>query len=189
MFNIIIFGPPGSGKGTQSAKIAEKYDLEHLSTGELFRREIENQTTIGNLANSYISNGQLVPDEITLRLVYKHASRYTDSKGLIFDGFPRTLNQARLLDRMLEKRKMGISLVIGIKVKEEELINRIKHRSAGSDRSDDKEKIIHKRMEIYRQQTYPVIDYYKAQGKYEQVSGMAAVENVFQRICDIIDKH
>lgn len=188
MLNIIIFGPPASGKGTQSAKIAENYGLVHLSTGDLFRREIENQTDIGNKVDHYISQGQLVPDNITLRLVYKHATRHNLSKGIIFDGFPRTLNQAKLLDRMLEKRNMYIHRVIGIKVNKEELINRIRHRSEMSDRSDDTEAIIHQRMKTYQEQTYPVIEYYKGQGKYKQVSGMASIETVSQRICNIIDQ-
>ncbi len=189
MFNIIVFGPPGSGKGTQSAKIAEKYGLVHLSTGELFRQEIDNQTAVGQLADSYISKGRLVPDEVTLRLLYRHASKHKGSPGIIFDGFPRTLNQAMLLDRMMEKKKLGISLVIGIKVEEEELVSRIKHRSSNSERNDDREAIIHKRMEIYKEQTYPVIDYYRQQGKFENVSGMAPVETVFGRICSVIDQY
>lgn len=189
MFNIIIFGAPGSGKGTQSANIAEKYGLVHLSTGELFRHEMEKKTTVGNLANSYISKGQLVPDEVTLKLLYKHASKHINAPGIIFDGFPRTINQARLLDRMMEKKNRHIALVIGIKVDEQELVNRIKHRSENSNRSDDTEEIIHKRIEIYRRQTHPVIDYYHSQGKYECVSGMAPVETVFERICSVIDKH
>ncbi len=189
MFNIIVFGPPGSGKGTQSAKIADRYGLVHLSTGELFRQEMESQTAVGQLANSYISKGRLVPDAVTLRLLYKHASRHIGAPGIIFDGFPRTLNQARLLDRMMEKKKLAINLVIGIKVQEEELVSRIKHRSSNSDRNDDREAIIHKRMDIYKEQTYPVIDYYKQQGKFESVSGMAPVETVFERICSVIDQH
>jgi adenylate kinase len=189
MFNIIIFGAPGSGKGTQSANIAEKYGLVHLSTGELFRHEIDKKTAVGNLANSYISKGQLVPDEVTLRLLYKHASKHINAPGIIFDGFPRTINQASLLDRMMEKKNLHIDLVIGIKVEEQELVNRIKHRSENSNRSDDTEEIIHKRIEIYRRQTHPVIDYYQSQGKYQSVSGMAPVETVFERICSVIDKH
>lgn len=189
MFNIIIFGPPGSGKGTQSANIARKYGLVHLSTGELFRYEIENKTPVGNAANDYISKGQLVPDDITLRLLFKHASKHIDASGIIFDGFPRTLNQAKLLDRMMVKKGLEIHLVIGIKVDSDELVKRIKHRSLNSDRTDDSEAVIHRRMEIYRQQTYPVMDYYQSQGKFETVSGMAPVETVFQRICNVIDNY
>ncbi|MCF8331148.1 MAG: adenylate kinase [Bacteroidales bacterium] len=189
MFNLIIFGPPGSGKGTQSANIAKKFGLIHLSTGELFRYEIENGTPVGNEANSYISKGQLVPDEITLRLLFKHASKHVNAPGIIFDGFPRTLNQAKLLDRMMDKKGLKIHLVIGIKVESDELVKRIKHRSRNSDRNDDTESVIYKRMEIYRQQTHPVMDYYRKQGKFETVSGMAPVETVFQRICKVIKKY
>ncbi|MFW6019488.1 MAG: adenylate kinase [Bacteroidales bacterium] len=189
MFNIIIFGPPGSGKGTQSANIANKYGLIHLSTGELFRQEIQNNTPVGKEANRYISKGQLVPDEITLRLLYKHASKHINDPGIIFDGFPRTLNQAIMLDRMMEKKNIKINLVIGLKVEEEELINRIKHRSETSTRKDDAEAIIYNRMKIYHQQTYPVIEYYQNQGKYESISGMASIETVFQRLCSVIDQY
>ncbi|MCF8217456.1 MAG: adenylate kinase [Bacteroidales bacterium] len=189
MFNIVIFGPPGSGKGTQSANIAKQYGLVHLSTGDLFRHEIQIQSPVGKEANRYISKGQLVPDAITLRLLYKHASKHINDPGIIFDGFPRTLNQAIMLDRMMNKKGIKVNLVIGIEVEEEELINRIKHRSRTSTRDDDDEKIIHNRMKIYHQQTYPVIEYYQKQGKYESISGMASVETVFQRLCAVIDQY
>ena len=189
MFNIIIFGPPGSGKGTQSANIAAKYGLIHLSSGDLFREEIKQQTPVGKEVNHYISKGQLVPDDITLRLLYKQANKHINDPGIIFDGFPRTLNQAILLDRVLKKKDIEINLVIGLEVKEEELINRIKHRSETSTRGDDKESVIQNRMKIYYEQTYPVIEYYQEQGKYESISGMASVETVFQRLCSVIDKY
>ncbi|MCF8327840.1 MAG: nucleoside monophosphate kinase, partial [Bacteroidales bacterium] len=114
MFNIVIFGPPGSGKGTQSANIAKQYGLVHLSTGDLFRHEIQIQSPVGKEANRYISKGQLVPDAITLRLLYKHASKHINDPGIIFDGFPRTLNQAIMLDRMMNKKGIKVNLVIGI---------------------------------------------------------------------------
>lgn len=189
MFNIILFGPPGSGKGTQSAKIAAHYNLVHLSTGEMFRKEIARNTVVGKEAHAYISKGMLVPDAVTLRLLYKHASKYLGTPGIILDGFPRTINQAILLDRMLEKKGEQIDLVIQIKVDEAELVRRIKHRSESSDRSDDTENIIHKRMEIYRRQTYPVLNYFSSRNKLESVSGMASTATVFGRICAIIDTH
>ncbi len=189
MLNIIIFGPPGSGKGTQSARIVEKYNLKHLSTGELFREEIENNTPLGREVRKYIDKGHLVPDEIALVKLYNRASRHMDSPGFVFDGFPRTIVQAEALDKMLEKRGIPICLVIAVEVAEEELFKRIMGRGEDSGRSDDKEKIVRRRLQVYKEQTMPLISYYKAQGKFVAINGMAPVDQVFAKICHAIDTY
>ncbi len=187
MLNIVIFGPPGSGKGTQSKMIAEKYNLLHLSTGDVLRNEIENNTEFGIIVKSYINSGELVPDDLILKHLYYKATEYEDTKGIIFDGFPRTTNQAEILDKMLEKRSDPIKLVIRIEVDEDEIIRRMIGRGEDSNRGDDKENIIHKRIKVYKEQTYPLIDYYKEQGKLVCVDGMYAADKVFKAICRILE--
>ncbi len=189
MLNIIIFGPPGSGKGTQSARIVGNYNLKHLSTGELFREEIENNTPLGREVRKYIDKGHLVPDEIALMKLYNRASQHMDSPGFIFDGFPRTIVQAEALDNMLEKRGIPICLVISVEVAEEELFKRIMGRGEDSGRSDDNEKIVRRRLQVYKEQTMPLIYYYKAQGKFVAINGMAPVDQVFAKICHAIDTY
>ncbi len=189
MINLIIFGPPGSGKGTQSARIVKKYDLIHLSTGDLFREEMENNTPLGQEVRKYIDKGLLVPDEIVLRELYNRASEHMDSPGFIFDGFPRTIVQAEELDKMLDKRGMPICLVISVEVDREELFKRIIGRGEDSGRSDDSEAIIRRRLQVYEEQTMPLIAYYKKQGKFVAINGMAHVDEVFAKICHAIDTY
>ncbi|MFW5793030.1 MAG: adenylate kinase [Bacteroidota bacterium] len=187
MLNIIIFGPPGSGKGTQSSLIVQKYNLVHLSTGDILRQEIEEQTAVGKEAKKFIDDGLLVPDEIVLKILYHKASDNALAEGFVFDGFPRTIVQAEILDKMLEKRKMPIDVVISVEVKEEELFKRMMGRAEDSGRSDDNEETIKKRIEVYKNQTYPLIDYYRRQGKLVAVNGMESVDKVFEKISRSID--
>lgn len=189
MFNICLFGPPGCGKGTQAAKIIEKYKLIHLSTGDIFREEIKNKTELGLTLKSYIDKGALVPDSVVLRELYKRAIEHMDSKGLVFDGFPRTLLQADMLTRLLYKRRIPISLVISIDANEKELFKRLLKRAQEQGRSDDNELVINNRIEVYKNQTFPLLNYYEKQGKLHRVEGMNSIEKVFEDIESIISKY
>ncbi|MDX9941602.1 MAG: adenylate kinase [Bacteroidales bacterium] len=189
MLNIVIFGPPGSGKGTQSAKIVEKYGLVHLSTGDLLREEMARNSLLGIEVRKFIDKGLLVPDEIIMRELYEKASEYLDAQGMIFDGFPRTIIQAEMLDRMLVKREIPVSIVLSVEVEEEELFNRMMGRAQDSGRSDDQAHIIRHRIEVYKNQTLPLMDYYKKQGKIAVINGMSPVEIVFERITRAIDTY
>ena len=189
MLNIIIFGPHGSGQGTQSKRIAEKYDLIHLSTGDLLREEVKRGTNIGKQVQYYIDQGELVPDFIIMKELYIKATEHINSRGFIFDGFPRTIVQAEMLDKMLEKREIPVNIVLNIIVDEDELIKRMIGRGVDSERSDDQEDIIHKRINVYKQQTYPLINFYKHQGKLISIDGMERVDKVFKKICTAVDAY
>jgi adenylate kinase len=189
MLNVIIFGPPGSGKGTQSARIAGKYSLVHLSTGELMREEIQKGLKLGLLMKSFIDKGNLVPDDIVLRELYSKASRHIHGPGIIFDGFPRTIVQAEMLDRLLGKKNIPINLVLSVDVEEEELFKRMMGRAQDSGRSDDNADTIRKRQEVYKIQTMPLINYYKQQSKIVSINGMAPVDEVFAKITHAIDTY
>lgn len=182
MLNIIIFGPPGSGKGTQSARIVQDYELVHLSTGDLFREEMSKNSEIGILAKKYIDRGLLVPDEIVLAELQKKAGTLLSKPGIIFDGFPRTLVQAEKLDQMLKGFGISLDMVLSVEVPEDELYKRLMGRGVDSGRTDDGSEIILHRIEVYKQQTFPLIDYYKQQGKLVAISGMAQVDQVYLNI-------
>ena len=188
MLNIIICGAPGSGKGTQSKLIAEKYNLKHLSTGDMLRNEIKLQTEIGKKAEQFISRGQLVPDEMIIAMLDhvldKEMHHY---KGIILDGFPRTFAQAEALEKLLKKRNEEISLLLDLKVNDEELISRLLKRAEISNRSDDKLDVIRKRLEIYHQNADEVNNFYKKLNKYVAIEGIGTVEEIFSRISQIID--
>ncbi|MEI6765973.1 MAG: adenylate kinase [Bacteroidota bacterium] len=187
MLNIIIFGAPGTGKGTQSENIINKYRLVHLSTGDIMREEIKAGSEIGKLAKQYIDDGLLVPDSVIFKNLYYRASRHTNPNGFIFDGFPRNITQAGTLDSVLNHKSIPISMVLYLDVTEEELFNRIKIRSAHSNRTDDNVEVIRKRIVVYNTQTLPLLDYYAEQGKLLRINGMGTVEEVFGAISSAID--
>ncbi len=189
MLNIIIFGAPGSGKGTQSERITEKYNLLHISTGDMLRAEIAAKTELGELANSYISKGQLLPDQVIIDML---AKKLTDTaagrKGVIFDGFPRTVAQAEALDVLLKKNNQDVSIMLELDVEKEELITRLLKRGQETGRSDDNLEVIQNRLEVYHSQTTPVMDYYKAAGKYTHIKGTGSIDEIFGRIATALDK-
>ncbi len=187
MLNIVIFGAPGSGKGTQSEKIIAKYGLNHISTGDVLRAEIANKTELGTIADGYISKGQLVPDELIIDILASVLDRFEDSKGVIFDGFPRTIPQAVALKEMLAKRNTAVSAVVALEVEEEELIQRLLKRGEISGRSDDNLETIQKRLDVYKNQTSPLIDYYKSENLYNGIMGMGTVDEIFDRIATVVD--
>lgn len=189
MFNLILFGPPGSGKGTQSDKLVEEYGLVHLSTGNLLRKEMAEKTPLGVEARTYIDKGQLVPDEVVIGMVDSYFDQHKGAKGFLFDGYPRTVAQAAALDRLLDKKDTSINLVLFLQVDEEELIRRLVHRGKTSGRSDDMdENIQRKRQEVYREETLPVAAYYQKQGKVVDIKGMGTVHDIFSSLCGAINK-
>lgn len=189
MTNIILCGAPGCGKGTQSEFIVEKYGLTHISTGDLMRKEMASGSELGELLNSYISKGQLVPDEVTIKLLEQHIDSLPENtKGLIFDGFPRTLNQAKELEKMMTRRGDKTAMLIDINVPEEELITRLINRGKTSGRADDNMETIKKRLAVYHDQTRPVDDYYELLGKYTRIQGLGTIAEIFGRISRVLDK-
>jgi adenylate kinase len=189
MFNLILFGPPGSGKGTQSEKLVEKYDLVHLSTGNLLREEISNKTPLGTEAKNLMDKGQLVPDEVVIAMIDNCLDHHKDARGFLFDGFPRTLAQAEALDKLLRLKNSEIVLVLILDVIEEELIRRLVLRGKTSGRSDDAdENIQRKRQEVYKRDTFPVAAYYQKMKKLVHIDGMGGIEQIFDRLRTAIDK-
>lgn len=189
MFNLILFGPPGSGKGTQSMKIAEKYHLAHISTGDIFRREIKNKTDLGLRVQSIIEKGELVPDELLIEILENAMDQEQDKRGFIFDGFPRTIRQANDLDKLMARRNDCVSLVLALDVDESEVIKRLLLRAKEEGRKDDTEEVIKNRLEVYKKQTHPLIDYYKKQDKFKSVNGVGSIEEIFNNICREIDPY
>ena len=188
MLNIVLFGPPGAGKGTQSEKLIHQYQLVHLSTGDIFRANIKGGTELGNKAKLFIDQGQLVPDEITIGMLESEADKYPDAKGYIFDGFPRTPKQAEALDNFLTSKGTAISGMIALEVDEEELRTRLMIRGKDSGRIDDQDPaIIQKRIDVYKNETEPVRDFYMAQNKYTGINGIGTIEEIFGRLCTAID--
>lgn len=189
MFNMILFGPPGSGKGTQSDKLVEKYDFVHLSTGNLLRQEIADKTPLGLEAKSFMDKGQLVPDEVVIGMVDSYFDQHKDARGFLFDGFPRTVAQAEALDKLLKLKKTDISIVLALEVSEEELVKRLLNRGKTSGRSDDTdESVIRKRFSVYVKETTPVADHYKKARKFQTIKGEGSVDNIFNSICAVLDK-
>jgi adenylate kinase len=182
MFNIILFGPPGAGKGTQSLHIVRDFHFIHLSTGNILRNLVQKNTASGQRIKNFIDRGFLVPDDIVLKELFHEALRHHNKPGLIFDGFPRTVNQAEVLDSMLEKNGIPVKMVISLEVEQEELFRRIMGRSADSGRSDDVEEVIRQRFITYQQETLPLRDYFRKTGRLVEVCGMASVEDVYTEI-------
>lgn len=187
MFNIILFGPPGSGKGTQSDKIVERFGLVHLSTGNLLRQEIADKTPLGTEAKNFIDKGQLVPDEVVIGMIDTMLEKHTDARGFLFDGFPRTVAQAEALDKLLALKKTAICKVLALEVSEEELVRRLVKRGETSGRSDDTdEAIIRNRFNVYKKETEPVAEHYAKQDKLERIKGEGSVEDIFNALSNCI---
>lgn len=189
MLNIILCGAPGCGKGTQSEFIVNKYGLTHLSTGDLFRAEMASDSELGKTFKSYIAQGHLVPDELVMEILAKHIdSLPTDTKGLIFDGFPRTLNQAVQLEKLMKQRGDKTAVLIDINVPEDEIIRRLIERGKTSGRADDNLETIKERLVVYHEQTRPVDDYYELTDRYVRIQGMGTISEIFGRISRVLDK-
>jgi adenylate kinase len=188
MLNIVIFGAPGSGKGTQSEKIVEKFGINHISTGDVLRAEIKNGTELGKTAKGYIDNGQLIPDELMVSILANVLDSFKTSKGVIFDGFPRTIAQAEALKAMLKERNQTITVMLDLDVPEDELMVRLIERGQDSGRADDNEETIKKRLLVYHNQTAPLKDFYKKEGSYKHIKGIGVLDTIFGDICKAIEE-
>ena len=190
MLNIVLFGPPGAGKGTQASKLIDKYGLVHLSTGNVFRANIKEKSELGKLAKNYIDKGNLVPDEVTIKMLKSEVNKHLQTKGFIFDGFPRTNPQAEALEQFLVRKNTNVSLMLTLNVPEDELIKRLLLRKADSGRVDDQnEKVVRNRIKVYNEQISIVADFYAKQNKFVTVNGVGSIEDVFHQICNFIDKY
>ncbi|MFK8039243.1 MAG: adenylate kinase [Crocinitomicaceae bacterium] len=188
MLNIVLFGPPGAGKGTQAVRLVEKYNLYHLSTGDVFRANIKGETELGVLAKSYMDKGHLVPDEVTIKMLESEVEKNPDAKGFIFDGFPRTTIQAEALETFLSKRNTTIQLMLALAVDEDELVKRLLNRAKDSGRADDAdESIVRNRISVYNDQTAVVADYYSKDDKHVAIDGVGSVDEITTRLFNAID--
>ncbi|PZF73190.1 adenylate kinase [Taibaiella soli] len=189
MFNLILFGPPGSGKGTQSSNIVSTFQLQHISTGDLLRDEVSRQTPLGVEARKYMDQGLLVPDEVVIGMISSKIDETPNARGFIFDGFPRTKAQAEALDKLLEFKNTQIHLLLSLQVPEEELTRRMLGRAATSGRSDDNEEVITKRIKEYHAKTAPVENYYDQFGKVERIKGDGTIDDTFKLLGKEIEKY
>ena len=192
MLNVVIFGPPGSGKGTQSVKIADKFNLEHISTGDIFREELSRETPLGIEAKKFINQGLLVPDEVVIGMLSSRLDKSLarGAEGFIFDGFPRTIAQAEAFDKLLDLKEMDINCVLALDVQQEELVKRIHHRGKTSGRADDtNEDTIRKRIKVYFDETAPVAKYYEEQDKLVKIKGEGTIEEIFTKLSEAINQH
>ncbi len=188
MLNIVLFGAPGCGKGTQAQRLKAHYGIEHVSTGEVIRNEIRLGTELGRSMERYIAEGKLAPDEVVIGMIANYVAQHRDARGCIFDGFPRTTVQAEEFDRILADSGLKVDIMVDIQVPEEELVRRILLRGKDSGRADDaSEEVIRGRLDVYHRQTAVVSDFYAAQGKYASVDGLGTMDEVFGRIAALID--
>ncbi len=188
MLNIVLFGPPGAGKGTQSEKIQTKYNLIHLSTGDLFRKHLSEGTELGIEAQKFMDEGNLVPDRVVIGMVEEKIAENMDANGFIFDGFPRTIPQAESLDEMLSGRNIPIQVMVSLDVPDDELRTRLLLRGETSGRADDQnEEKINNRIRVYKEETIPVAEFYQKTGRYQSINGVGSIEDIFDRICSTID--
>lgn len=188
MLNLVLFGPPGAGKGTQSSQLIDRYDLVHLSTGDIFRYNIKEGTELGVLAKSYIDKGALVPDEVTISMLEAEVNCHSDAKGFIFDGFPRTTAQAVALDVFLSSKGIKITAMLALEVDESELVSRLLERGKSSGRADDQNAdVIKNRIQVYETETAILKDYYASQNKFIGVEGVGSIESITGRLCREID--
>lgn len=189
MINLILFGSPGAGKGTQAERLKTKYDLVHISTGDVFRYNIKNETDLGKLAKSYMDEGQLVPDEVTINMLHSEVEKNKGAKGFIFDGFPRTTAQAEDLDRLLSQKGSQVDALISLEVEDEVLVERLLERGKISGRKDDaNEEIIRKRIRVYYDQTDVVKEYYKKKDKFFRIDGEGNIDEITERISHVVDR-
>ena len=188
MYNIIIFGPPGSGKGTQSIKLAEKYKLTHISTGDIFRAEIKAKSELGLRVQSVIESGELVSDELLVDLLRSAMQKYPGTEGFLFDGYPRTIQQAHDLEELLKEMSGAVNIVLALDVHDDELMARLLKRAEIEGRKDDTPEVISNRLNVYHSQTRPLMDHYEAQGKMASVHGVGSIDEIFSRLCEKIDK-
>jgi adenylate kinase len=189
MFNLILFGPPGSGKGTQSERLVAQYGLKHLSTGDMLREEIKKMTHLGREAKMFIDKGQLVPDEVVIGIIESVLSSNHQAKGFLFDGFPRTTSQAQALDNLLAAKNLEINVMLALEVSEKELISRLLNRGLTSGRTDDmNEAVVKARISEYHNKTAPVAHHYQKVNKHVLINGEGSVEEIFQSLCDQVNK-
>ncbi len=188
MLNLVLFGPPGAGKGTQSDKIISRYGLTHFSTGDLFRKHLQGGTELGKLAQKYMDDGNLVPDQVVIDMVDDKIKDTGEAKGFIFDGFPRTVNQAEALDQLMTKNNTPITAMICLDVPDQELKNRIMERGKTSGRADDQDMSkVQNRIDVYKAETLPVAQFYQNQNKYFEIAGVGGIDAIFNSIAEVID--